>query len=178
MIAIVNNGKGAEEIARFLRGPKEITKPAEAEKTKASAFILSDGNPKNQKANEKLIAKTDKPLLAIGAGYIFLGAAYGAKSKAAKIDRTDRVKIEHPCPLTLDLKKIFSVVQACNRVFEELPKNFSVVASSQKYEYKIIQESEKPFYGVHFNPELGGDGLKIIDNFVKFVEVWGKYHKG
>jgi GMP synthase-like glutamine amidotransferase len=177
MLAIIDNGKGAEEIARFVRIPKEIIKPTEAEKSRASAFILSDGDAKHQRANEKLIKNINKPLLAIGAGYIFLGAAYGAKTKGAKFERMDRVKIEHPCPLTLDLKKVFSVVQSCRQAFQELPENFTVIASSPKYAYKIIQESEKPFFGVHFNPEMGADGMKIIDNFVKFVSIWEKYHR-
>ncbi|MBI3190678.1 hypothetical protein HYZ41_03160 [archaeon] len=177
MIAIVDNGKGANEIARFIRGSKEIVKPSEALKVKTSGYILSDGDMKHQKDNIKLIEKSNKPILGIGAGYIFLGAAYGAKPKAGKIEKTDHVKIEHPCPLTLDLKRMFVVMQTCNHVFAELPENFTVIASSAKYEFKIISESEKPFFGVHFNPELGGDGPKIIDNFVKFIDIWEKYHK-
>jgi GMP synthase-like glutamine amidotransferase len=178
MIAIVDNGKGADEIARFMRGSKEVVTPAEALKSKANAFILTDGDMKHQKANVEIIKKTSKPLLGIGAGYIFLGAAYGAKAKDAKFEKTDHAKIEHPCPLTLDLKKMFTVMQNCRQAFTELPENFHIVASSQKYEYKIISDNDKPFFGVHFNPEMGGDGLKIIDNFVKFVDVWGKYHSG
>ena len=178
MLAIVDNGKGAEEIARFVRAPKEIIKPAEAEKSKASGFILSDGDMKNQKVNEKLLQKINKPVLAIGAGYVFLATAYGAKTKTAKFGKMEMVKIEHPCPLTLDLKKVFSVMQTCAHAIDSLPENFSVIASSQKYQYKIIQEMKKPFFGVHFNPELGADGIKIIDNFVKFAGIWEKYNKG
>jgi GMP synthase-like glutamine amidotransferase len=177
MIAIVDNGKGAEDIARFIRGQKEVISPTEALKSKANAFILSDGDMKHQKHNVDLIKKTSRPLLGIGAGYAFLGVAFGAKLKETKFDKTDRAKIEHPCPLTLDLKKMFTVMQTCKHAFPELPENFHVVASSPKYEYKIISENDKPFFGVHFNPELGGDGLKIIDNFVKFVDVWEKYHR-
>jgi len=178
MIVVVDNGKGADDVAKFIRGSKEIMSAGEALGTKASGYILSDGDMKNQKANLKLIEEMNKPLLAIGSGYIFLGVAYGAKSKESRIEKSDRVKIEHPCPLTLDLKKIFTVMQTCNHIFTEVPDNFDVIASSPKYQYKIIQETEKPFFGVHFNPELGGDGLKVIDNFVKFVDVWTKYHRG
>ena len=178
MIVIVDNGKGANDIAMFIRGPKEIMKPSDALKAKSSGFILSDGDMKHQKDNIKIIEKSGKPILGIGAGYIFLGMAYGAKPKEGKVEKTDRVKIEHPCPLTLDLKRMFVVMQSCGHVFAELPENFNVIASSPKYEFKIIGESEKPFFGVHFNPEMGGDGPKIIDNFVKFIDVWEKYHKG
>jgi GMP synthase-like glutamine amidotransferase len=176
MIAIIDNGTGAEAIANFVRIPREIIKPNEAVKSKASAFILSDGDVKHQKTNIELIKKTGRPLLAIGAGCAFLGAAYGAKYKEVKQDKMDRVRIEHPCPLTLDLKKMFTVMQTCRHILTDLPDAFHVVASSSKNEYKVISENDKPFFGVHFNPELGSDGLKIIDNFVKFVEVWEKYH--
>ncbi len=178
MIVIVDNGNGANEIANFIRGPKDVMKPAEALKSKASGFILSDGDMKNQAANIKIINSMNKPLLAIGAGYIFLGAAYGAKAKESKLGKMDSVRVKKSCPLTLDLKKMFTVMQNCKHVFAELPENFEVIASSPKYEYKIIQEMEKPFFGVHFNPELGKDGLKVLDNFAKFVEVWKKYHMG
>lgn len=175
MIAIVDNGKGADNIARMIRGQKFIVKPDKVD-GKASAYILSDGDLKNQKHNEKLIKSTDKPLLAIGNSSLFLAAAYGAKIAKGKSEKQARVKIDHPCALTLDIKKMFVVFKTCDAMLEDLPENFNVFASS-KYPFEIIGETEKPFFGVHFNPEMGADGLKIIDNFVKFVEVWEKYHK-
>lgn len=175
MLAIIDNGKGAEQIARMVRGQKVVMKPEKVEG--ASAFILSDGDMKNQKHNEKIIKSTGKPLLGIGAGSLFLAAAYGAKIGRGKTERQARVKIEHPCALTLDMKKMFVVFKNCDSLLEDIPENFNVFASS-RYPFEIIGESEKPFFGVHFNPEMGGDGLKIIDNFVKFAEVWEKYHRG
>ncbi|MFA4819866.1 MAG: hypothetical protein WC613_02795 [Candidatus Aenigmatarchaeota archaeon] len=175
MLVIIDNGKGAEQIAKMIRGQKTIMKPDKAD-MKASAFILSDGDLKNQKHNEKIIKSVEKPLLAIGAGYLFLGAVYGAKIIPAKPEKQISAKIDHACPLTLDLKKMFTVVKSCTAALDDLPENFDVIASSKEPE--IIADREKPFFGVHFNPEMGGDGMKIIDNFVKFVEMWEKYHKG
>ena len=174
MLVIVDNGKGAEQIAHLVRGQKVVMKPEKVD-MKASAFILSDGDMKNQKHNEKLIKSTDRPLLAIGAASVFLASAYGAKVGKSKSEKQARVKIEHPCSLTLDMKKMFVAFKNCNAALEDLPENFSVFASS-KYPFEIIGENEKPFFGVHFNPEMGADGMKIIDNFVKFAEIWGKYH--
>ena len=174
MIAIVDNGKGADNIARMIRGQKVVVKPDKID-NKASAYIVSDGDMKNQKHIEKLIKTTEKPLLAIGVSSLFLAASYGAKISKGKLDKQSRIKIDHACPLTLDMKKMFVAFNGCDAVIEDLPENFSVFASS-KYPFEIIGENEKPFFGVHFNPEMGADGMKIIDNFVKFVEVWGKYH--
>ncbi len=176
MLAIIDNGKGAEQIARLVRGQKAVMKPEKAD-MKASAFILSDGDMKNQKANEKIIKSTEKPLLAIGAASVFLAAAFGAKAGKVKTEKQARVKIEHPCSLTLDMKKMFVVFKNCDATIDDLPENFDVFASS-KYPFEIIGEAEKPFFGVHFNPEMGADGMKVVENFVKFVEVWEKYHKG
>ena len=173
MIAIVDNGKGADNIARMIRGTKVIVKPDKI--SAASAYILSDGDMKNQKHNEKLIKSTGRPLLAIGASSLFLAAAYGAKITKGKSEKQTHVKIEHACALTLDMKKMFVAFKSCDVMLEDLPENFNVFASS-KYPFEIIGEIEKPFFGVHFNPEMGADGLKIIDNFVKFAEIWGKYH--
>ena len=177
MLVIINNGKGAEEIARFVRASKEIVKPGDAGKTKASAYILSDGDAKNQKVNIDLIKKCSRPLLAVGMGSVFLASAFGAKPVASKFEKQIHVKIERPSPLVLDMKKIFSAVNSCIQGIDDLPEQFDVFASSQRYDFEIIGHMELPFFAVHFNPELGADGFKILDNFVKFVEVWEKYHK-
>ena len=175
MLVIVDNGKGANDIANSIRTKKTVTNPKKI--VQGSGYILSDGDVKNEKDNIKFISKTDKPLLAIGSGYLFLASAFGAKiQKVAKTEKRERIMVKKPCPLVLDLKKSFDVFESYQNVVTELPENFGVIASSQKYEFEIIQDIERPFFGVHFCPELGLDGRKIIDNFVKFVELWGKYH--
>jgi len=180
MLAIVDNGSGADEISRLIRMKNVVIKPKDLtpkEISKFSSFILSDGDMKNKAANVKFIKKATRPMLGIGSGYIFLASAFGAKPKEVKFDKQERVKIERPCPLVLDLKKMFTVLKSCTHVLEELPENFDVIASSRTYDFEIIQEFEKPFFGVQFNPELGADGFKLLNNFEKFADVWGKYHK-
>ncbi len=178
MIVIIDNGKGSAEISRFIRMPNKVVKPSQLDGMKASAYILSDGSMGNQKVNEKLLQKTASPVLGIGAGCMFVGAAFGAKVKnVPKVERQERLMIKKPCPLTLDLKRMFTVHESYQHVFSEVPENFGIAASSQKYEYEIIQEMSRPFFGVQFLPEKGSDGLRILDNFIKFVEIWGRYHK-
>ncbi len=178
MIVIVDNGNGAENISRLIRMPTKIVKPSQIDSVKANAYILSDGDVKNQKVNEKLIQKTNVPILGIGAGYLFVGAAFGAKVKSTgKTEKQERLTLKKPCPLTLDLKRMFVVHQKYQNIFTEVPENFTIAASSPKYEYEIIMEMERPVFGVNFLPEKGGDGMKVLDNFIKFVEVWEKYHR-
>ncbi|MCX6819375.1 MAG: hypothetical protein NT129_05270 [Candidatus Aenigmarchaeota archaeon] len=178
MIIVVDNGKGASEIASCIRMSKKILKPSEAASAKAKAYILSDGDMKNQAANLKIIKSANGPILGIGAGCMFVGAAFGAKIKQVpKTKKLSMLSLDKPCPLTLDLKKMFSVMEDYQHVIDELPENFGVFASSKDYEFEIIGEMTNPFFGVQFCPELGGDGRRILMNFEKFVDVWEKYHK-
>ncbi len=177
VLIVVDNGNGSD-VARFLRMPNKVVKPQQALKEKANGYILSDGDPKNLKANLDIIGKSNVPVLGIAAGCLFLGAAFGGEvSKLKKVEKQDSVSLKKPCPLTLDMKRMFSVMKNCQYGFGGLPENFDVIASSRDYEYEIIQEQDNPFFGVHFNPEMGMDGRKILENFEKFVEVWEKYHK-
>jgi GMP synthase-like glutamine amidotransferase len=178
MIVIVDNGKGANEISQSIRMQNSILKPSEAASSKARAYILSDGDLKNQAANIKIIKAANGPVLGIGTGCMFIGAMFGAKiKKVAKKRGVERLSLKKPCPLTLDLKRVFAVMEDYQSIFSEVPENFSVVASSRVYDFEIVQEAENPFFGVQFNPELGGDGRRVLMNFERFVEVWDKYHK-
>ena len=175
MLIIVDNGN-ANDVAKCVRGKYSIVSPKNIP-TSGSAYILSDGDEKNQGLNVKFIQKINKPVLGVGVGCIFIATAGGAKvKKVPKVQRSERLSIKKPCPLTLDLKRNFSVMENYSHVIEELPKNFIVAASSPKYEYEIIQDMERPLFGVHFSP-AALDGLRIVDNFVKFVGMWERYHK-
>src|SRR3989344_3011931 len=175
MLIIVDNGH-ANDVAKCVRGKYSIASPKNIP-SNGSAYILSDGDEKNQSLNVKFIQKTNKPVLGVGVGCIFIATAGGAKvKKVPKVQRPERLSIKKPCPLTLDLKRNFTVMENYSHVIEELPENFTIVASSPKYEYEIIQDMEKPLFGVHFSP-AALDGLRIVNNFAKFVEIWKKYNK-
>ena len=175
MILVVDNGKGAAEISRFLRMQNTVVKPAAAKG--ASAYVLSDGDMKNQKANENIIKKSNVPILGIGCGALFVASAFGAKiKKTPKVSGQERLSLIKPCPLTLNMKRMFTVFQDYQNVIEELPEGFDAVVKSRKYDLEVFQGFEKPFFGVQFNPEKGLDGLAVLRNFENFVEMWEKYH--
>lgn len=177
MIIIVDNGRNADKIAALIRGNKKIIKPGPIP-SDASAVILSDGDVKNQKANEKIIQAFEKPLLAVGNSSLYLATAENSEINIApgKIAKNERVKVERPCAVLLDMKRMFTVVKAATNEIDDLPETLDVMASS-KYPFEVIAHNEKPFFGVHFSPELGGEGLKVVQNFVNSIEVWEKYHK-
>jgi len=177
MIVIVNNGKGAQQLAQLIRAKNMIADPKKIP-DKTSAYILSDGivNKDAQKSIDKIL-KANKPILGVGLGAAYLAAAFGASIKETKPAKQESVSIKKPCPLLLDLKRVFAVVKDSKYAINNAPENFVVMASSQKYPFEVIMESQNPFFGVAFNPESGGDGRIILTNFERFIEMWEKYHK-
>lgn len=186
MIVIVDNGKGAEDLARLMRQAR-VVRPS-AIPDDADAYILSDGemDKKNEASNIALIKKSRKPILAVGIGYIYLAKAYGASViKPSSCPKAERIKIEQRSPILLDMKKNFSVVDEQKHVIGDLPPELGAVASCPKNPFEVIQHGANienpiddplPQFGVHFNPERGLEGKLILDNFTRFVEMWGKYH--
>lgn len=175
MLYIVDNGKGAKDVSVHLRMKHEIVSPKKI-KMDGSAYILSDGDIKNKSDNVKLVKTTKVPVLGIGAGAAFVAAAFDASIKEGKNEKNKIVKVKKHCPLSLDLKKVFRAEDSCNVVIEDLPENIYPTASSQHYEYEIIQEMQNPFFGVHFSPTTM-ETMSILRNFEKFINVWEKYHK-
>ena len=167
MMIIIDNGN-ASDVAKSIRAQYKIVSPKSIP-SDASAYIISDGDDKNQKLILSFLAKTNKPVLGVGIGCTFIATAAGAKiKKVPKVQREERLIIKKACPLTLDLKRNFAVMENYSHVIEELPENFTVAASSAKYEYEIIQDMGRPLFGVHFSPSAL-DGMRVINNFVKFV---------
>jgi len=183
VIVIVDNGKNAEKIAKLVPNAK-IIKPDVKELKKIKkpdAFILSDGEPNNKNKNFciKLFETSKRPILAIGLGYLYLGAIFGCNIKEVKpTKKKNIIRVKHGCPIVVDMKRV-AVVQDYRFVIDEIPEDngLEAIAESPECKYEIIQDMVNPFFGVHFNPELGGDGKKILNNFMKFVEVFDKYHK-
>ena len=178
MITILDNGKGAEEISRLLRTKNQVVKPGE--KAEGSAFILTDGvsTKKIEKDIVKIIKK-NVPVLAIGLGAFYIYEMFGAKiKKTADKDKKQQEKliIEKSSPLLRDFKKFFTVVSNCCYESDGLPENFYVLAASKLNDYWVVQDSEMPLFCINFNPELGLDGVKLLGNFEKFIDVWEKYH--
>jgi len=184
MIVIIDNGRGADNISHIIRGSK-LAK-ANAIPSGAEAYVISDGEVggKNEKDIIKFLKSTNKPVLAIGAGYIHLGLAFGATVKNGACAKTENISVKQRCPILLDFKKMFSANHCQKTVLQNLPEEFGIMASSPKNEFEVIQHGTNPenpidalpFFGVHFNPEEGLDGVNILRNFQQFVAMWNKYH--
>ncbi|MFH0949517.1 MAG: hypothetical protein V1802_03445 [Candidatus Aenigmatarchaeota archaeon] len=176
MLVIVDNGRNAEEISKFLRVKYEIIPPNKIDSIKASAYVLSDGDVKHKAHNLKLIEHSKKPVLGIGAGSVFIGVALGAKIKEGKTEKSKTIKVKKACPLLLNFKKVFGANDECKYILDDVPEQIDPVAESSNYDYEVFQHAERPLFGVHFSP-TGQNCSEILNNFVKFVEIWEKYHK-
>ena len=55
MLVVVDNGKGANNVANLVRTSKRIVTPKEINSVNADAYILSDGEMKNEKANISML---------------------------------------------------------------------------------------------------------------------------
>ena len=178
MIAVIDNGKGAKDIASILKGKSEVINPKDASKSKASAFVLSDGDNKTIEKNVGFLEKTESPILAIGMSALFLGTLFGSEIEKSKPVKNEKIQIKKPCPLTLDFKKSITLSKGAGFKFKKIPENFIVIGSSKSSDYEILQDQGSPIFLTICNPEEGGDGLNLLRNFEKFViEVWQNYHK-
>jgi anthranilate synthase/phosphoribosyltransferase len=180
MLVIVNNGKGAENISRFMRVQHKIIKPKDKIPEKVSGVIFSDGKiSKDAQLKAKMfIDKGTVPVMFVGNGYRCMMSCMNTVVKEIKVSKKqERLIMAKPCPLLLDVKKAFSVIKDADFLVSNLPENLNPIARSQKNEFEMVQDIEKPFFGLNFNPELGLDGFKILQNFSNFIEVWEKYHK-
>jgi len=177
IIAVVDNGNGSK-IASMIPFTKLI-KPKDFNKVKASAYILSDGpySKVAQEANSKIIESTEVPILGIGIGYIYVGSMYDCKIKEVKKTKKRNVfRIMHNSPLLVDMRRV-DAFQEYTHVLENVPEDLLLIAASPECKHEIIQDMVQPIFGIHMNPELGGDGKLILNNFLRFVEVFEKYHK-
>ncbi|MAH42834.1 hypothetical protein CL614_03865 [archaeon] len=178
-VAIIDNGNGAEELASLV-GDAEIFPFKDVKKVlkgEFDAYILTDGDAdaKKQSADVELLSNAKKPVLAIGFGYLCLGALMGAEVVEAKPIKKDSViSIKHGSPITTDMKKI-SVKHDTKFKLENIPEEILNIAANP--EADIIQDIEMPLIGVSFLPEQSKDGPQIIKNFLKFVDVYDNYHK-
>jgi len=80
------------------------------------------------------------------------------------VQKTDLLDV----PNFFTKKKMIKVWMSHADQVSKLPKNFSVIASSQNSKFAIVENKLKKFYGVQFHPEVTHteNGKKLISNFI------------
>ncbi len=140
--------------------------------------IILSGGPLNvyeinKYTFDKKIIENEKPILGICFGHQILSKINGGKVKQSKHREFGLANIykKKDSLLTKNFFKNKKTIKAWMSHADQvskLPKNFSVVASSQNSKFAIIENKLKRFYGVQFHPEVTHteNGKKLISNFI------------
>lgn len=170
MITIIDDFNSGVE--RFIRDKKEVVDSKQGIKKigKTDAVILCGVDPKN---GEKIIQELSTPCLALENAATVLAEVFDGQTTEKKKDKR-AVSVKKASPLLLGLKKKF-IVMGGDGAIKDLPEDFEVIANSPNG-IEVFQHIEFPIFGTSFKPD-GVEGKKIINNFIKFLEVWEKYHK-
>ncbi len=143
-------------------------------------IILSGGplnvDQINKYSFDKKIIKNEIPVLGICFGHQILSKLNGGKVKQSKHREFGLADIfkKKDSLLTKNFFKNNKTTKVwmshADEVFK-LPKNFSVIASSQNSKFALIENKANKLYGVQFHPEVTHteNGKKIISNFIFLI---------
>ena len=140
--------------------------------------IILSGGPLNvyeinKYSFDKKIIEKKIPVLGICFGHQILSKLNGGKVKQSKHREFGLANIykKKDSLLTKNFftrKKMIKVWMSHADQVSKLPKNFSVIASSQNSKFAIVENKFKKFYGVQFHPEVTHteNGKNLIRNFI------------
>ena len=143
--------------------------------------IILSGGPLNvyeikKYSFDKKIIETGVPVLGICFGHQILSKLNGGRVKQSKHREFGLANIFKKKESLLiknffNNRKINKVWMSHADQVYKLPKNFSVIASSQNSKFAIIENKFKKFYGVQFHPEVTHteNGIKLISNFIFLI---------
>ena len=143
--------------------------------------IILSGGPLNvyeikKYSFDKKIIETGVPVLGICFGHQILSKLNGGRVKQSKHREFGLANIFKKKESLLiknffNNRKINKVWMSHADQVSKLPKNFSVIASSQNSKFAIIENKFKKFYGVQFHPEVTHteNGIKLISNFIFLI---------
>lgn len=114
--------------------------------------------------------KDDRPLLGICYGAEIMALTFGGSLQRLN----DRITGDNDVTVmkenTLTNKKSLNVFESHGYCIARLPKEFICIAESTNCKYEIIANERKPMFGTQFHPELSGDGMEILRNFVQVTK--------
>ena len=143
--------------------------------------IILSGGPLNvyeikKYSFDKKIIENDIPILGICFGHQILSKLNGGLVKHSKHREFGLANINKKKDSLLtknffNNKKINKVWMSHADQVSKLPKNFTVIASSQNSKFAIVENKHKKFYGVQFHPEVTHteNGKRLIQNFIFLI---------
>ncbi len=143
--------------------------------------IILSGGPLNvyqinKYSFDKKILDNEIPVLGICFGHQILSKLNGGRVKQSKYREFGIANIYKKKKSILvrnffDKKNINKVWMSHADQVSKLPKNFTVIASSQNSKFAIIENKSKNYYGVQFHPEVTHtvNGKNLIKNFIFLI---------
>ena len=149
--------------------------------TKYTKGIILSGGPLNvyeikKYSFDKKIIEKGIPVLGICFGHQILSKLNGGRVKQSKHREFGLANIREKKDSLLT--KNFFKSRKNSKVWmshadqvSKMPKNFSVIASSNNSKFAIVENKKRNFYGVQFHPEVTHteNGKKLISNFIFLI---------
>jgi GMP synthase (glutamine-hydrolysing) len=188
IIIIDFGGQYCHLIARRLRDPGIENSIVSADKITLESLknfkgiILSGGAysvyAKNAPVVTKKILQAKLPVLGICYGHQLIAHILGGKvspGKAGEYGPT-KLKLDVKSDLFRGLKPEQNVWMNHRDVVERLPKDFKIVAKTDKTKMAAIENTIEKIYGVQFHPEVTHTkaGQEILKNFVGICKIKSK----
>ncbi|PIR79565.1 MAG: GMP synthase (glutamine-hydrolyzing), partial [Candidatus Levybacteria bacterium CG10_big_fil_rev_8_21_14_0_10_36_30] len=187
MIIIVDfGGQTAHLISRRLRDlgvSTHLIEPenalSEIEKVKPQGLIFSGGPAsvyeKNSPTIDKKVFSLNIPMLDICYGLQLRSHLLGGKVKpGTKEYGPVKIKlVKQDSKITKGLPKTLTVWMSHGDSVLSIPKNFTIVGSSENVRYAFVTDEKNKKYGVQFHPEVEHTefGNQILDNFISICGI-------
>jgi GMP synthase (glutamine-hydrolysing) len=122
----------------------------------------------------EVLLKADKPVLGCGVGHHFLGLLYAAQLAYQPFrNEIEEISLLYDVPIFDKLPEDIEVAFKHSGGVA-IPRNFELIATSDRSINEGMKHKEKEVYGLQFLPEMSGNhGRIIIQNFVEIAEKHG-----
>jgi GMP synthase (glutamine-hydrolysing) len=108
------------------------------------------------------------PLLGICYGHQLIAANFGGEVGAGSQEEGYiTARIIEECPIFEGLGGKMNVFMKHTDYVVKPPEGFLIVADSPKNRFAAYWSPALRVFGVQFHPEVGGDGFRVLDNFLK-----------
>ena len=159
--------------------PMDITKD-ELESLHIAGFVMGGGPQRVGRDWRKLgntpnlIKEMNVPMMGFCLTHQLIAIVFGGKAGPAKYPEYGPVEVfvDEKDEILEGFGKSFKAWEAHNDEIIELPKDFKVLAHSEKCKMQAIKHVSKPIFGTQFHPEVvhTENGSQIFKNFIRICK--------